>query len=442
VDTDAVIQLEIAVAAMLLLVAILLLWDASNRFLSSTAAAVVAVLALLTRPVNAFGFGAVYLAAIFIAISGGKDRRAHILRTACFTSIAVTSLALISPLKTIARQIKEYVNIFGVARPIQFSFVDQQLDFLRSEWLWPVSALACAFVLVLQSDRRPNRIAALLCTIGMFVTIAVIWRTVPYRHPSWIGTSAGMLAFLALSIASLNRLAEFRVFAMLWVSALIPWMATLGSANATSIQLAFYAGLSCTVALAAVTLIARNHALAIPVAAIVGLYLTFSAVQSGLAAPYRLAAPVGSQVVPTELGQAVELKLDGKTSAFVRALRKAANQGGFCYGDIAVDLSGSLPGAVFAIGGQMPVFPWILGGYPFSDRLAQRYLKILDPKRFDRSWLITGETPGSFSMQTWQSIGIDFLAHRLVDDLPHPVDGTSVKLYAPLQPRGAKPCAQ
>ena len=173
------------------------------------------------------------------------------------------------------------------------------------------------------------------------------------------------------------------------------------------------------------------------------MYLTFSAIESrtGIAL-LQLAAPVTSQLVATESGTTGELKLDGKTSAFIAALRKAAKQSGFCHGDIAIDLSGSLPGAVFAIGGHMPVFPWILSGYPFSNTLAQEYLKRLGQPRLERSWLMTGETPGSFSMQMWQSIGIDLAGYRLAHDLRHPIDDTSVKLYAPLKDRGVTPCGR
>jgi hypothetical protein len=39
-------------------------------------------------------------------------------------------------------------------------------------------------------------------------------------------------------------------------------------------------------------------------------------------------------------------------------------------------------------------------------------------------------------------MGIDFAAYRLVHDLRHPVDDTSVKLYAPLQDRGVTPCGR
>jgi hypothetical protein len=434
----------VAVGAMFLLLAVVLLYEAGHRLHSGAAAAVAAALVLLTRPANMLGFGAIYLAAIFLAIPDGKDRRLQIWRAACFTAIAVTGIALISPLGTMFSQSREYTAIFGMARPIQFSFADQQIDFVNSQWLWPVSAVAFAFAVFLRREGTlvSNRATALICMIATAVLVAVIWRSVPYRHPSRIGTTTGMLAFLVLSVACLNRDVELRLIALLGAAGLIPWIATLGSANAVSIQLAFYAGLSSLIALAGATLIARRHAATVTVAAVVGLYVTYSAIESGLASPYRLAAPVSAQLIPRELGRALELKLDDKTSAFIAALRKAAKQNGFCYGDSAIDLSGSLPGAVFAIGGHMPVFPWILSGYPVSNTLLQEYVNRLGRPRLERSWLITGETSNSFSMQTLQSTGIDFAGYRLVHDLPHPVDDTSVKIYAPLKDRGVTPCGR
>jgi hypothetical protein len=137
------------------------------------------------------------------------------------------------------------------------------------------------------------------------------------------------------------------------------------------------------------------------------------------------------QVNPTTLGWGSVLRLDVKTRDFIVTLRDRAKQEGFCQGDAAIDLSGSLPGAVFAIGGRMPVFPWIFAGYPFSDHFAREVLKRIDSSVLARSWLITREIPGAFSISELQSFGIDFAAYRLVADLNHPIDGTSVKLFAP-----------
>ena len=79
----------------------------------------------------------------------------------------------------------------------------------------------------------------------------------------------------------------------------------------------------------------------------------------------------------------------------------------------------------------MPVFPWIFAAYPFSDHFAREVLKRINGSVLAQSWLITSDTPGSFSMSELQSYGIDFTAYRLVADLKHPLYGTSVKLFAP-----------
>ena len=425
---------------MLLLIAVTLLYDEGYRLRSAAVAAVVGVLVLLTRPVNALGFSAVYLAAIFLAIPNGKDRLMQVWRAAGFTVIAVAGVAAISPLSAIVSQSREYAAFFGMARPIQFSFADQQIDFITSGWLWPLSAVVFAVTMFLRRDGRPvsNRIAILIGMVATVVLVAAILRDILYPHAFRIGATTGILAFCLLSIACLRKDADIRLVALLGVAALIPWAATLGSANPVRLQLALYSGLSSFIALAGVVLIARRNTAPVSVAACIALCITVSAIELGQASPYRLAAPIASQLIPTELGLKSELRLDGKTSAFITALRKESKQGGFCQGDMAIDLSGSLPGAVFAIGGRMPVFPWILSGYPFSNSLAQEYLKRLGQPRLERSWLITSETPGSFSAQYLQSMGIDFAAYRLVHSLYHPVDDTPVKLYAPLMGRG--PC--
>lgn len=431
----------VAVGAMILLIAVILLHDAARRPHSAAAAAVAAVLVMLTRPANMAGFGAIYLAAILLAIPDGKDRRVQILRAAAFTAMALIGVAAVLPLDAIVSQSRGYTAIFGMARPVPFSFADQQIDFVRSGWLWMASALVFAVAALLRhSGPMSDRAVALLCMAVTVVLAAALWRTIPNRHAFRIVTAGGVLAFSVLSIASLKNDVALRQIGLLGVAALLPWVATLGTANPVSMQLGFYAGLWSLVALAGATFMHRHAAVAVSAVAASALYLAFSAIESGLASPYRLAAPVASQAIPTELGPTTELKLDAKTSAFVMALQKAAQQGGFCRGDIAVDLSGSLPGAVFAIGGHMPVFPWILSGYPFSNHLAQEYLKRLGQPRLERAWLITGETQGSFSIQMWQSIGIDFADYRLVRDLRHPIDDTPVKLYTPLKLRRFTPC--
>jgi hypothetical protein len=422
---------------LVLLIAMLHLLDAASGFRSAAAAALAAVLIMMTRPNNAVGYSGLYLAAILLAVTTNKARFTQIARAACVTAIAVIAIAAASPVSTIADQIKTYISIFGTTHPIQFSFYDQQSEFLNSEWQWWASGAVLVFALFL---RRGGRVIPDVMKLALFVMTIFILRHVwrPFTHPeaAAAGTATGIFAFCALSLACLRNDAPVRLIAVMGIAALIPWAATLGTSSAVRSQLVFYAGLSTFIGFLGICLAAKWNILAVTLASCVGLYTTYSAIELGLANPYRLAAPVAAQLVPTEMGWGSILKVDSKTSEFLSSLQKAATQSGFCQGDMAIDLSGSLPGAVFAIGGRMPVFPWLFAGYPFTDDFAREYLRRLGQTRLARAWLVTSDTPNSLSMQELQSFGVNFSAYRLVADLPYPIDGASVRLYAPPADQG------
>jgi hypothetical protein len=434
------------VGAIVLLIAMLLLLEAGNGYGSAAAAAAAAILAIFTRPQTAIGFGALYLAAVLLVDPAPKslfkNSLTQIVRAAGLTAMAVVGIAAILPLGTLIEQSKEYIAIFGTTHPLHFSFIDQQLVFLKSAWLWLVCGAILAFILFSRRGGKSasNRLTVLVCIVVPIISAVILVRTMSRLDEFRIGSATGTLAFCALSLACLRKEAAPRLIALLGVAALIPWIATLGASAAVRPQLAYYSGISSFIAVVGVFIAVRQNMVAVTLASCAGLYLTFSAIQVGLASPYRLAAPVAMQVVPTRMGWGAELKLDSKTSEFITRLRDDAQQGGFCEGGAVIDLSGNLPGAVFAMGGLMPVFPWISAGYPFSNYFAQEYLKRLGQARLARSWLITAETPNTFSRRELESLGVDFAAYRLVDNLPHPVDGTSVKLYAPLADR--IPCEQ
>lgn len=418
----------------------LLLHSADRGVLSAVVVAVSALLVTLTRPQNALSYGAIYLVAIFFAVPKNKGRLIQISRAICFVGIVFAIAAVCSPMGTIVKQIKEYVAVFGTSHPIQFSFVDQQLDFVRSGWLWFVSGFLYVSVVFLRwGDRYPSKIVVVVfvATVSVVLVAAVFGKSsVPLSFS--IGPRTGVVAFCALSFACLRKEVDVRLIVLLGLAALIPWAATIGGATPVRAQLSYFSGISIFIAISGISIVARKNVAVITAASCIGLWVTFSAIETGMAAPYRLAAPIDMQLISTSIGRQSELKVDSKTSEFINSLQRDTKQGGFCQEDPAIDLSGSLPGAVFVIGGRMPVFPWIFSGYPFSNHLAREYLKRVGQSQLTRSWLITSETPNSFTTQELQSMGVDFAAYRLVSVLRHPVDGTSVKLYAPLINKG--PC--
>jgi hypothetical protein len=422
---------------LVLLIAMLHLLDTASGFRSAAAAALAAVLVMMTRPKNAVGYAGLYLAALLVVVTTNKARFTQIARAAAITAIAVIAIAAVSPVSTIADQIKAYISIFGTTHPIRFSFYDQQSEFLNSEWRWWASGAVLAFSLLLRRGGRiiPGAIKLVLFVVTIFM-LKNVWRPFTHTEAETVGTASGIFAFCALSLACLRNDAPVRLIAAMGIAALIPWAATLGTSSAVRSQLVFYIGLSAFIGIFAISMAAKWNILAVTLASCAGLYTTYSAIELGLATPYRLAAPVAAQLVPTEIGWGSVLKVDSKTSEFVSALRKAAAQSGFCQGDMAIDLSGSLPGTVFAIGGRMPVFPWLFAGYPFTADFAREYLRRLGPTRLARAWLVTSDTPNSLSIQELRSFGVNFSAYRLVADLPYPIDGASVKLYAPAADQG------
>ncbi|MFL5076701.1 MAG: hypothetical protein ACJ8DS_15810, partial [Microvirga sp.] len=225
------------------------------------------------------------------------------------------------------------------------------------------------------------------------------------------------------------------------LAALLPLAAAIGTTNDTVSQTSLYAGVLGLVALAAAMAARRNGAVAVVALCLV--LVTGSAVWKGLAKPYRLAGPIWRQTEPVEIGTRGErLKLDPGAAAFVRSLRDGAKRRGFCNGDPVIDLSGELPGIAVLLGGGAPGFPWLFGGYPFSERLAGWILSGVDPQTRGRAWLVIAEGRIAFSAAFVASLGFDLAgAYDLAFDGSHPFYGTPVRLYRPRATAGV-PCGQ
>lgn len=422
-------------AGIVLLAAVLLLLDEPYRLRSTAMAALAALIITMARPPNAIGFAVLFLLAIVLLVPSNW-RITQIGRAAGFISATALVLAAVLPLSVIVAQTRAYISIFGISHPSHFSLADQQLEFFNSERQW---FLSCFILAVALSLRYANRFIPKYAKVVFIIVVVLVFRTELHdlRHMDVgnLGPVTGTTAFCALTLATLRDDVDVRLIAALGIASLVPWAATAGSASRVELQLVYYCGLSGFIACFAVSLAARFNIIAVTATSCVGLYVAFSGIGFGLQGPFRLAATIPMQTVPTAMGWGAELKLDVKTNEFVSSLQAAARNGGFCQGDMAVDLSGSLPGAVFVIGGRMPVFPWILAGYAYSDGFARAYLNRLGSARLAQSWLVTSTNVGAFTQRQLESFGVDFTAFQLIADLREPVHNASVKLYAPI---GAK----
>jgi len=307
--------------------------------------------------------------------------------------------------------------------------------FLVQGKTWFLSILMFVAVLFMRRGGRslPNLLTPLLFAAALAIIFAATLSQFLHPREYDFGIKATAVAFAVLTLCCLRTTVDIRLIALLALAALIPWAATSGSSNTVSLTFAQLFGLSIAGAFVTFVLAVEKSSTAIAAASAVALCLAFSGLNFGLTSPYRLAGALATQVVPTQVGWGSELKLDRKTSEFIEALRNTTKAGGFCKGGVAIDLSGSSPGLVFVVDGQMPVFPWIFGGYSISDHFAQEYFRRLPPDRLRQSWLFT-RSSGSFSIEELQALGVDFAAYRLASELRYPVDDSLVKVYAPLQP--------
>jgi hypothetical protein len=103
-----------------------------------------------------------------------------------------------------------------------------------------------------------------------------------------------------------------------------------------------------------------------------------------------------------------ELFVSGEFFDYLDALRRYADKGGFKHGTPIIDLTGSSPGVVFALGGVAPGAPWLLGGYPGSNYYANAILDGVDCMEIAQSWILSSpDQAGKLSPEILERYGVD-----------------------------------
>ncbi|MFL5148557.1 MAG: hypothetical protein ACJ8DN_10485 [Microvirga sp.] len=436
-------NLLVLAAALLLLPAIVLLADRTRGpSLPAALAALAGLIAAMAKPPAAAAFAALYLAATVLQLREPRRIGIQLAFAFGFTAAGVAALAALLPLETVWAQTRGYIEMHGAAPPAGRGAMADLLVFLVHPRGWPFVAALIAAALAAQaersgwSERTRRRIAGLaLAAVAAAAALIVGFPVYPA-----LGPGMAAIAFAAIALGLLGGTDRRSAFALA-LAALLPLAAAIGTTNDTVSQTSLYAGVLGLVALAAAMAARRNGAVAVVALCLV--LVTGSAVWKGLAKPYRLAAPIWRQTEPVEIGTRGErLKLDPGAAAFVRSLRDGAKRRGFCNGDPVIDLSGELPGIAVLLGGGAPGFPWLFGGYPFSERLAGWILSGVDPQTRGRAWLVIAEGRIAFSAAFVASLGFDLAgAYDLAFDGSHPLYGTPVRLYRPRAAAGV-PCGR
>jgi hypothetical protein len=124
------------------------------------------------------------------------------------------------------------------------------------------------------------------------------------------------------------------------------------------------------------------------VAALPMVLLTAAVIASVMTAPYRQVVPVFAQETPTRVGPSGTLLLAPDFARAIDDLRHEASRAGFTPGTPVIDLSGQMPGLIYALEGAAAGAPWIIGGYPGSNAVGLRTLARTSCATLARAWLI------------------------------------------------------
>jgi hypothetical protein len=147
------------------------------------------------------------------------------------------------------------------------------------------------------------------------------------------------------------------------------------------------------------------------VAAVV-LVIPAGVLSSSMEAPYRQTQPLRLQMAPVDIRPGSSpLFLSEEAAEYIRKLHQISATNGFRAGDPVLDLTGSSPGSLYAMGARPLGIAWTLGGYQGStDFLASA----LDGEPCDAiatSWILTEpSTPDRFSVEMLRQFGIDLAA--------------------------------
>ena len=140
------------------------------------------------------------------------------------------------------------------------------------------------------------------------------------------------------------------------------------------------------------------------------------ALQQAAKHPYRHPQPLERALTEVRFGErGTMLQLGADYAAYVSGLGALASNAGFLIGTPMIDLTGQSPGALFSLGAQVLGQPWLLGGYPGSDRFAAAALRTVPCTAIASAWVLTEPLgPRPVSAKAVSSVGIDIPNDYLV----------------------------
>jgi hypothetical protein len=124
---------------------------------------------------------------------------------------------------------------------------------------------------------------------------------------------------------------------------------------------------------------------------------------------YRQTNAMAAQDIPWKLGLPEEELLVGPhTAQILQDFHAMTQQANMPAGQAVLDLTGDGPGLIYAVGAVPLGTPWMNGGYPGSEMMAQRIIDKIPEQTLRQAWLLTSDDDPR-RIKDWQAM----LARRL-----------------------------
>ena len=105
--------------------------------------------------------------------------------------------------------------------------------------------------------------------------------------------------------------------------------------------------------------------------------------------PYRQEPNLFSYKNSFLIGGNTELKVSNSAYKYLSESYNNIKKNNFKNNQLILDLTGRSPGFIFAMGGKPLIAPWILGGYPVSNKVFLNKLEKVNIEELRNSWILT-----------------------------------------------------
>jgi hypothetical protein len=124
--------------------------------------------------------------------------------------------------------------------------------------------------------------------------------------------------------------------------------------------------------------------------ALVTLAMTAVFVFRGMTTPYRQTRPLTADADAIQIAESgARLLVSQDFAEYINATLRLARDAGFKAGTPMIDLTGHYPGMLYIMAAKPVGVPWLLGGYPGSNALAEKHLNRASCDELAVSWILT-----------------------------------------------------